>query len=122
MTPLYVFAFAAAAFAFGHTCINDWEAKEVGRNFGLLVSNYSNTLAESILAPGFTDQTDSVITLIDSAAEPQVPLALGSLTFPSKAAFMALSSQQPSVPFQVVNTWHTCTEVSVPLLTWNPLI
>lgn len=40
-------------------------------------------------------------------------MQLGSLTFPTKAQYMALSSKQPPVPFQVLNTWHDCDHVSV---------
>lgn len=58
------------------TCITTHQAAQVGHNFGLLVSNYSDALANNVLASGFTDQIDSVITLIDGAAQPQEPLAV----------------------------------------------
>jgi len=95
------------------TCITSRQAHTIGHTWAQLVSNYTDTLALNALASTFTDQADSVTTLIDSASQPQTPLKLGSLTFPSKEAYMQLSSQQPSVPFQVLNTWHTCGEVSV---------
>lgn len=75
-TFVLFFSAAVAVSASWGRCITDLQAQRIGRDFGLLVSNYSDTLAQNILAPGFTDQTDSVITLIDSAAEPQSPLTV----------------------------------------------
>lgn len=73
-SSLLVLTAAALAAAGHHKCICDLEAKQVGRDFGLLVSNYSDTLANNVLASTFSDQTDSVITLIDSASQPQEPI------------------------------------------------
>lgn len=63
------------------TCITAPQAAQVGKDFGLLVSNYSTTLANNVLAASFTDQTDSVITLIDSASQPQNPLAVCTMSY-----------------------------------------
>jgi hypothetical protein len=35
-------------------------------------------------------------------------LQLGDVTFPTLAAFEAGQSQQPSIPFAVLNIWHGC--------------
>lgn len=72
-------------------CISDAEAITVGNNFAHLVSNYSDAFANKTLAPTFSDQTDSVITLIDSASQPQVPIMVG-----------------PHMPFQPSHTDVNC--------------
>jgi hypothetical protein len=42
-----------------------------------------------------------------------VRLQLGSITFATKAAFIAASAEQPEVPFTVLQTWHTCDTVII---------
>ena len=57
-------------------CLSDGDAETIGYDFGQLISNYTQALADQVLASTFTDQSDSVITLIDSASQPQVPVAV----------------------------------------------
>lgn len=51
-------------------CIHSTDAAVIGRDFGLLISNYTNELAVRLLAEGFTDQADSVNTLINNSPLP----------------------------------------------------
>jgi len=92
-------------------CLCDSDADVIGNDFAQLISNYSAAFAENVLAADYTDQSDSVNTLIDSGTTS--PLPLGSLTFASKAAFLAGQGSQPDVPFTILNTWHTCDTVII---------
>lgn len=76
MWPAVSFAFASLISACGVSgfCLCREDAMAVGQNFGQLISNYTAAFAHETLASTFSDQTDSVITLIDSASQPQVPL------------------------------------------------
>jgi hypothetical protein len=92
-------------------CLCDSDADTIGNDFAQLISNYSATFATEVLADDYTDQSDSVNTLIDSGTTS--PLALGSLTFATKAAFLTGQSGQPNVPFTILQTWHTCDTVII---------
>jgi hypothetical protein len=92
-------------------CLCDSDADLIANDFAQLISNYSATLADNVLAADYTDQSDSVNTLIDSATTSPIPL--GTLTFASKAAFLAGQSSQPNVPFTILQTWHTCDTVII---------
>nr|POE90374.1 hypothetical protein CFP56_71099 [Quercus suber] len=93
------------------TCLTNYEANLLAKNFGLLISDYSNSLANETLAPNFQDYSESVNTLIDSAGSSPVPL-LGP-TFQSRADFETGSAAQPPVPFTVKNVWYTCNVITV---------
>ena len=131
------------------SCISAADASIVATDFGLLISNYTEALAVQLLAGNFTDQSDSVNTLIYepgllasnvSSFLPYLPLPppsilpstyptpshkpqritsltlqkqLGSLTFSSKAAFLAGQGAQPNVPFAILNLWNTCDAVII---------
>jgi len=92
-------------------CLCDSDADIIANDFAQLISNYSASFAEAVLAPDYTDQADSVNTLIDSGTN--APLPLGSLTFATKSAFLAGQGSQPNVPFTILNTWHTCDTVII---------
>jgi hypothetical protein len=47
-------------------CLCDSDADVIGNDFAQLISNYSATFATEVLADDYTDQSDSVNTLIDS--------------------------------------------------------
>lgn len=51
-------------------CMSASEAQQVATNFGLLLSNYSDKLANEALAANYEDYTESVASLIDSCPEP----------------------------------------------------
>jgi len=92
-------------------CLCDSDADVIGNDFAQLISNYSSDFATQVLADDYTDQSDSVNTLIDSGTTSPIPL--GSLTFASKAAFLAGQGSQPDVPFTILQTWHTCDTVII---------
>jgi hypothetical protein len=92
-------------------CLCDSDADVIANDFAQLISNYSAALANDVLASDYTDQSDSVNTLIDSGTTSPIPL--GSLTFATKAAFLAGQSTQPNIPFTLLQTWHTCDTVII---------
>jgi len=92
-------------------CLCDSDADVIGNDFAQLISNYSVALAENVLAADYTDQSDSVNTLIDSGTTSPIPL--GSLTFATKALFISGQGSQPDVPFTILDTWHTCDTVII---------
>jgi len=106
-------AFAADSWAQprGAFCLCDSDADVIGNDFAQLISNYSADFANKVIASDYTDQSDSVNTLIDSGTT--APIPLGSLTFATKAAFLAGQSGQPDVPFTILQTWHTCDTVII---------
>lgn len=72
--------------------------------YSQVVGNYSDALASSFLAEGFTDVSDSINALAG--------LPLGNVTFPSKQAFMASQESQPKIPLVVTGT-HAVTHDTV---------
>lgn len=92
-------------------CLTDDDATTVAGYFVDLIADYSTSLANAVLADDYTDQADSVNTLIDNGGTSPIPL--GSLTFASKAAFEAGQGAQPAIPFTILNQWHTCDTVII---------
>lgn len=100
-------------------CLTDSSAYHVAENFGTLIQTYSNTSAEAFLTTDFTDYSDSVNELINSGC-PNGPQALGSATFTGLTAFMAGQGGQPSIPFEILNVWHSCSTVTLRWRTSTP--
>ncbi|CAD0100645.1 unnamed protein product [Aureobasidium mustum] len=95
----------------GAPCISAPDASLIATSFGLTISNYTEALAVQLFTNNFTDQSDSVNTLIH---EPGLTAQdLGSLTFTSKAEFLAGQGAQPPVPFKILNLWNTCNTVII---------
>ncbi|KAG9815109.1 hypothetical protein KCV05_g18582, partial [Aureobasidium melanogenum] len=93
------------------TCISAPDASLIATNFGLTISNYTEPLAVQLFTNNFTDQSDSVLTLMH---EPGLQAQdLGKLTFSSKANFLAAQGAQPNVPFEILNLWNTCNTVII---------
>lgn len=66
-------------------------------NYAQVVGNYSEALAQSYLFKDFNDTSDSINILAG--------IPLGSVTFPSKQAFMASQATQPKIPVVVTGTY-----------------
>ena len=47
-------------------CLCDSDADVIANDFAQLISNFTTTFANEVLADDYTDQSDSVNTLIDS--------------------------------------------------------
>ncbi|OAP58114.1 hypothetical protein AYL99_07204 [Fonsecaea erecta] len=75
-------------------CLTQPSVDTLVTGFGQLISNYTDALAETILADNLTDFSDSINSLIGQP--------VGGATFPSKAAFEAGQGSQPPVPFQLI--------------------
>lgn len=78
-----------------YQCLSYPIAAGLVNGFGSLISAYSNATANSLLAPDFTDTSDSIDFL---AGLPE-----GTVTFPSKLAFELGQGAQPPIPFTVIN-------------------
>jgi hypothetical protein len=55
-------------------CLCDSDAEVIGNDFAQLISNYSATFANEVIADDYTDQSDSVNTLIDSGTTSPIPV------------------------------------------------
>jgi len=91
------------------TCMSASEAQTVATNFGLLLTNYTETFANEVLTEGFDDYTSSVATLIDAGCTG--PESLTTVTFPGRANFEAAQAGQPAIPFEQLNVWYNCDTV-----------
>lgn len=60
-------------------CLCDSDADVIANDFAQLISNYTNDFATAVLADDYTDQSDSVNTLIDSGTTS--PLAVRTLLY-----------------------------------------
>jgi hypothetical protein len=76
-------------------CLSPSVASGLVEGFGSLISAFTNATADSLLAPDFTDTSDSINFL---AGEPE-----GAVTFPSKLAFELGQGAQQPIPFTVIN-------------------
>ena len=88
------------------TCLSSYDANTLATNFGILVTSYSQKLANQTLASDFIDYSESVNSLVDNGGS--APVALLGETFASRAAYESASASQPSVPFTVKNVWYNC--------------
>jgi len=98
-------------FATARPCLSQSDVNTLTTHFGDLVSAYSQKLANQTLTVDFVDYSESIITLMDGAGT--TPKALLGMAFTSRANFEAQSSAQPSVPFQVQNTWYNCDTITI---------
>jgi len=101
----------------GGKCMSDTQAQQVATNFGNLIADYSDALADSSLTTDFTDYSSSVNTLINSGCTG--PQDLDAATFTSLAQFKAGQSGQPAIPFNQLNMWHNCDTV---IIRWRTTI
>lgn len=101
-------------------CLCDSDADVIANDFATLISDFDPAFAEQVLADDFTDQSDSVNTLINTLGENTIPL--GALTFSTKEDFIAASATQPPVPFTILQTWHTCDTVLIRWVAFPPTL
>lgn len=74
-------------------------------NYAEVIGNYSEALAQSFLFEDFKDISDSINILAG--------IPLGSVTFPSKQAFMASQATQPKIPVVVTGTYAVTRDTVV---------
>lgn len=102
-------------------CVTDAQADEIAADYAALIVSYSDALADAVLAPNFTDYSESVNTLINSCPQGDAakPLPLLAPTFTSLEQFKIGQGQQPSINFERLNLWHTCDSVIIRWVTTN---
>jgi hypothetical protein len=71
-------------------CLCDSDADVIANDFAQLISNYTNDFATAVLADDYTDQSDSVNTLIDSGTTS--PLAVRTLLYDPQTFASRLTS------------------------------
>ncbi|THX55634.1 hypothetical protein D6D06_04800 [Aureobasidium pullulans] len=92
------------------SCISTADAILIANGFGQILSNFSMSFGDILIADDYVDQSDSVATLMHS---PNLLASdLGKLTFDTKASFLAGEQAQPGVPFTLLNTWSSCSAVT----------
>lgn len=74
-------------------------------NYAQVVGNYTEALAQSFLSDTFKDTSDSINVLAG--------IPLGSVTFPSKQAFMASQATQPKIPVVPTGTYAVTRDTVV---------
>lgn len=57
-------------------CLSAADAEQIGDDFASLISAYNATFANLVLADDYTDQSDSVNTLIDSGTDAPLPVSI----------------------------------------------
>ncbi|KAI4842776.1 hypothetical protein E4T45_08911 [Aureobasidium sp. EXF-8846] len=92
------------------SCISTVDAVLIADGFGQILSNFSTSFGDILIADGYVDQSDSVATLMHSPN--LIASDLGKLTFDTKSSFLAGEQAQPGVPFKLLNTWSSCNAVT----------
>jgi len=76
-------------------CLSMNDATHLVNAFASLLTDFKVSVANKTLADDFTDTSDSINWLAG--------IPLGSVTFPSKAAFIAGQGAEPSIGFEVLS-------------------
>lgn len=74
-------------------------------NYAQVVGNYSEALAQFFLSEDFKDTSDSINVFAG--------MPLGTVTFPSKQAFMDSQATQPKIPVAVTGTYAVTQDTVV---------
>ncbi|KAH7028097.1 uncharacterized protein B0I36DRAFT_365211 [Microdochium trichocladiopsis] len=87
-------------------CLTAAGAKKVANNYASLIGQYTEAKAQNLLHSGFSETSDSINVL---SKKP-----LGSVTFPTKAAFIAELNKFPVFPLSITSIEaYTCDTVVV---------
>lgn len=92
-------------------CMTYDQASVVAQNFRQSIKNYSNESTIEHFTEDFVDYSSSVNTLIDGGCTG--PVDLNSATFTGREDFMAGQGSQPTIPFKILNLYHTCDTVII---------
>ena len=114
-------------------CLEDWQVTNIVNAFNYLLANPQaanfNATANALLAKDYTDFSDSIDELagipvrrplvtvwktapICKSTNVCVKSQLGSVTFASKAAFIAGSGAQPPLILQTLDAFASCDKIS----------
>jgi len=102
-------------------CLNDQQAQVIATNYGDLIANYTDALANVALSQDFTDYSESVNTLINECPQGSaaVTLPLLSATFNNLTSFEKGQGQQAPINFFQQEIWHNCDTVIIRWETTN---
>ena len=95
------------------SCLSNNDAYQVAHAFQDLINKpFNATLARAALVPGYTDYSDSVAELINKGCNTR-PATLTAPTFSYRSAFIQGQSGQKPIPFEILNLWNNCEEVTI---------
>lgn len=102
-------------------CMTFDQAQTVVNNWAELITSYSDAAADAYVTKAFTDYSESVNTLINTCPQGDAaqPLPLLAPTFTNRAEFKEGQGQQPSINFEQLQIWHTCSAVTARWKTTN---
>ncbi|KAK3680075.1 hypothetical protein LTR78_000452 [Recurvomyces mirabilis] len=105
----------------GGYCLSGDEAQQVATNYGNLIADYTDALADAALAPSFTDYSESVNSLINECPQGSAAhtLPLLSPSFTNRSSFELGQGQQAPINFYQLQMWHSCDTVIVRWETTN---
>lgn len=105
----------------GAGCMTWDQAQAVVDNWKELITAYSDAAADRSVTTGFTDNSESVNTLINSCPQGDAakPLPLLAPTFTNREEFKEGQGQQPPINFEQLQMWHTCSSVTARWKTTN---
>lgn len=87
-------------------CLSDSTARQVAADYASLIGAYTDAKANAMLTDDFSEMSDSINII---AHKP-----LGSVTFPTKKAFMNEVVHQPAIPVDVTSIdAYSCNVVSL---------
>jgi hypothetical protein len=90
-------------------CLCDSDADVIANDFAQLISNYSADFATKVLADDYTDQSDSVNTLIDSGTTS--PIAVCCDPLPSSSCVFIIEA---NCPFSLARFLDLCHQGCFP--------
>ena len=92
-------------------CLTDADATAAADIFRQLIQAYTPALALEALTEDFVDWTSAVNIIRNRGAE--LPFITNSISFGSRAQFMAAQGSQPPIPFDTLNIFHGCNHTAV---------
>ncbi|KAK5686166.1 hypothetical protein LTS10_002281 [Elasticomyces elasticus] len=96
------------------SCMSNNNALQIGGLWVELIGNYTQDLADAVLLPGFTDYSDSALSLNSACPQTTGPTpALMSAVFENRTQFEAGQGPQPSIQSTISQVWNGCTSVTM---------
>ena len=107
-------------------CLTDQQSQFLVKTFVSALANTNraatNATLQALLASNYAEESDSINTLagypvcvpsLTISCPPQFTfMQLNSISFPSKAAYLAsLLNAPPTPPFQILQSFHDCTNI-----------
>lgn len=104
---------STVAFQGGATsyCLQPNDAQQIAINWQQLASNYSDNLADNVLAPDYTQFSSSLQAILQSCTQESVLHPSLAPFFTSRRQFKASQASQAPLDYQKLDMWHSCDTV-----------